>query len=94
MKFDIDAPSLVQALMQFTRQSGLQLMVPTGDATEAPARQWWVHIRQPPLWTNFWRERHSSMSSLIVVQWQFGWQPASRRAGSGDSRGPLRKQRS
>src|SRR5262245_17910689 len=37
ISFDIDAPSLVQALMQFTQQSGLQLMVPTGEAADAPA---------------------------------------------------------
>lgn len=35
--FDIDAPSLVQALMQFTQQSGLQLMVPTDRAADGPA---------------------------------------------------------
>jgi iron complex outermembrane receptor protein len=35
--FDIDAPSLTQALMQFTQQSGLQLMVPTEGAADMPA---------------------------------------------------------
>lgn len=35
--FDINAPSLVQALMQFTQQSGLQLMVPTDGTTNSPA---------------------------------------------------------
>ncbi|MEJ0038879.1 MAG: TonB-dependent receptor [Gammaproteobacteria bacterium] len=37
--FAIDAPSIVEALLQFTQQSGLQLVIPTSNATEAPARR-------------------------------------------------------
>src|ERR1700754_2107193 len=35
--FDIDAPSMVQALMQFTEQSGLQLASPTPGTDNIPA---------------------------------------------------------
>jgi len=38
VSFDITAPSMVQALIQFSQQSGLQLAFPTAGATELPAR--------------------------------------------------------
>jgi iron complex outermembrane receptor protein len=39
VSFDITAPSMVQALIQFTEQSGLQLVVPTDGTTDLPARK-------------------------------------------------------
>jgi iron complex outermembrane recepter protein len=39
VSFDIDAPSMVQALMQFTEQSGLQLAFPMEGAGSLPARR-------------------------------------------------------
>lgn len=35
--FDITAPSMEQALIEFIRQSGLQVLMPTGSATDVPA---------------------------------------------------------
>lgn len=37
VSFNINAPSMAQALIEFTQQSGLQMLMPTNGATEAPA---------------------------------------------------------